>query len=181
MPTRKTVIQLAEEKIGFFGYRNRTKPVRRVSEGQLVAFFFLLFVKLKHSYCVFVNPHLNSQLSEHFWCVFERTRNGMKKLYGQACRWCSSYVARNAWHSIQKQCWKVGSTRKAFSLSEIHEMKTNGFFLRLLIPCFLRTHVFIAWTRGFENVETINKLRRAFNFMFIFSDNGSRFGWCHEL
>jgi hypothetical protein len=39
MPTRKTVIELAEGKIGFFGYRNRTKPVSRVSEAFSVAVF----------------------------------------------------------------------------------------------------------------------------------------------
>lgn len=40
MPTRKTVIELAEGKIGFFGYRNHTKPVRRERAGHSVAFFF---------------------------------------------------------------------------------------------------------------------------------------------
>jgi hypothetical protein len=61
---RCRVIELAEGKIGFFGYRNRTKPVRRVSGAFSVAtaFFFwcfaatLAFVEAASTHIVFSTP-----------------------------------------------------------------------------------------------------------------------------
>lgn len=54
MPTRKTVIELAEGKIGFFGYRNHTKPVRRERAGHSVAFFFVV----ERKRCSLLLPYL---------------------------------------------------------------------------------------------------------------------------
>ena len=51
-PKKKTVIELAEGKIGFFGYRNRTKLQRELGGGLSDAFFLLLNVNDEHSYCV---------------------------------------------------------------------------------------------------------------------------------
>jgi hypothetical protein len=69
-PPLRRVIELAEGKIGFFGYRNRTKPVRRVSGAFSVAaaaFFLcsaasLAFVEALSAHIVFslLTPYARS-------------------------------------------------------------------------------------------------------------------------
>lgn len=70
---KKSVIELAEGKIGFFGYRNRTKLEAERKGGRekgfRLLFFLLLNVNGEHSYCVL--PPSNSRrgkksLRKHF-------------------------------------------------------------------------------------------------------------------
>lgn len=162
---------MAEGKIGFFGYRNRTE-----TRQNWVGHFGCPF--LSRARIVFL-PSAHAGASHHppkfLMCVWENLK--WKAAHSSGCKSDlrrSTRKKRKAWHNTAKRWRPEGS--------KLHEMKTNGnFFMiphaaRLSHTCFYCSRC----SQAFQNVETINKLRGGIQFhVYLLKHNGSR-RWVSE-
>lgn len=157
---------MAEGKIGFFGYRNRTE-----TRQNWVGHFGCPF--LSRARIVFSpSAHTSELLAIHrnSWCVFGRTRNG-KRLVRVGVK--ATSVARHAKKEKLDTIHQSDDDRKARNSMKWKQM---GIFMiphaaRLSHTCFYCSRC----SQAFQNVETINKLRGGIQFRVYFLEhNGPR-------